>query len=342
MLIKIMRLVLVAAMTLAGFYFIPLIFPGNATPVLGIVIGLSVGLFVIIAEVILERNSIETLAASVLGLIVGLIAGNLTAFAVSRIVGDAPYILYAIIVLVFGYLGTVIAVIKRQQIGFITRISSRGGPGKKNILDTSVIIDGRILDILDTGFLAGELVVPRFVLNELQLIADSSNPLKRTRGRRGLDILNMIRSNSTSDVVIDETDYGEISAVDEKLVRLTKNLNGNLLTNDYNLNKVAELNGVQVLNVNDLTNALKPVVLPGETMLVNIIKEGKERGQGVGYLDDGTMIVVEGGRNRIGREIEVMVTSVLQTAAGRMIFSKIPDESDIGYINALNTGKGNE
>jgi len=161
MLIKIMRLALVAAMTLAGYYFIPLIFPAHASPFLGIIIGLSTGLFVIIAEVILERNSIETLAASILGLIVGLIAGNLTAFAVSRIVDGAPYILYAIIVLVFGYLGTVIAVIKRQQIGFITRISFKGGTGKKNILDTSVIIDGRILDILNTGFLAGEIPVTR-------------------------------------------------------------------------------------------------------------------------------------------------------------------------------------
>ena len=342
MLIKIMRLALVAAMTLAGYYFIPLIFPAHASPFLGIIIGLSAGLFVIIAEVILERNSIETLAASILGLIVGLIAGNLTAFAVSRIVDGTPYILYAIIVQIFGYLGTVIAVIKRQQIGFITRISSRGGASKKNILDTSVIIDGRILDILNTGFLAGDLIVPRFVLNELQLIADSSNPLKRTRGRRGLDILNMIRSNSPSEIVIDETDYDDISAVDEKLVRLTKNLAGNLLTNDYNLNKVAELHGVQVLNVNDLTNALKPVVLPGETMPVSVIKEGKERGQGIGYLDDGTMIVIEGGRKHIGRELEVMVTSILQTTAGRMIFSKIPDESDIGFINALNSGRGNE
>jgi len=149
----------------------------------------------------------------------------------------------------------------------------------------------------------------------------------------------MIRSNSPSEIVIDETDYEDISAVDEKLVRLTKTLEGNLLTNDYNLNKVAELNDVQVLNVNDLTNALKPVVLPGETMHVSVIKEGKERGQGIGYLDDGTMIVIEGGRSHIGHELEVMVTSILQTTAGRMIFSKIPDESDIDYINALKNGK---
>jgi len=342
MLIKIMRLALVVSMTLAGYYFVPLLISVRAAPFLGIIIGLAAGLFIIVAEVILERNSIETLAASVLGLIVGLVAGNLTAFAVSRIVDGAPYILYAIIVLAFGYLGTVIAVVKRQQISFITRISSRGGQDTKNVLDTSVIIDGRIMDILNTGFLSGELIVPRFVLNELQLIADSNNPLKRTRGRRGLDILNTIRNNSPSDIFIDETDYDEISAVDEKLVRLAKDLEGNLLTNDYNLNKVAELHGVQVLNINDLTNALKPVVLPGETMRVNVIKEGKESGQGIGYLDDGTMIVIEGGRKYIGRELEVMVTSVLQTAAGRMIFSKVPDESDIGYIDGLNKGRRND
>ncbi|MCP4231277.1 MAG: TRAM domain-containing protein [bacterium] len=338
MLLKIMRFVLVAATTLAGFYLVPVLFSSGIAPFLGIIIGLSIGLFIIVAETLLERNSIETLAAGILGLIVGLIAGNLTAFAVSRIVENSPYILYAIIVLVFGYLGTVIAIVKRRQIGFITRISSGRGGDKKNVLDTSVIIDGRISDILNTGFLAGALIIPRFVLNELQLVADSDNPLKRTRGRRGLDILNTIRENSPSDVIIDETDYEDISAVDEKLVRLAKKLEGNLLTNDYNLNKVAELNGVSVLNVNDLTNALKPVVLPGETMDVNIIREGKERGQGIGYLDDGTMIVVEGGRDNIGRELEVMVTSVLQTAAGRMVFAKTPDESDLKHINALRNG----
>lgn len=190
------------------------------------------------------------------------------------------------------------------------------------LLDTSVIIDGRIADISATGFVEGVLVVPQFVLTELQHIADSSDTLKRTRGRRGLDILKRLQDERASKVLITEIDFEDVSEVDLKLVRLAKKMDAQILTNDFNLNKVCELHRVQVLNINDLANAVKPVVIPGEDMQVVVIKDGKEHNQGVAYLDDGTMIVVEGGRSYIGQAITVTVTSVLQTSAGRMIFAK--------------------
>lgn len=194
------------------------------------------------------------------------------------------------------------------------------------LLDTSVIIDGRIADISSTGFIEGVLVVPQFVLTELQHIADSSDTLKRTRGRRGLDILKKLQDERATTVQISEEDFEDIQEVDLKLVRLAKKMGAQILTNDFNLNKVCELHHVQVLNINDLANAVKPVVIPGEDMQVVVIKDGKEHNQGVAYLDDGTMIVVEGGRSFIGQSITVTVTSVLQTSAGRMIFAKPKDE----------------
>ena len=219
---------------------------------------------------------------------------------------------------------------KREEFVQIIAKSRSTGPEKQThrpyeehkILDTSVIIDGRIADICKTGFIEGTLVIPEFVLEELQHIADSSDLLKRNRGRRGLDILNKIQKELEVKVLIYEGDFEEISEVDSKLVRLAKVLQGKVITNDFNLNKVCELQGVSVLNINDLANAVKPVVLPGEEIIVQVIKDGKEHGQGVAYLDDGTMIVVEGGREFIGMTLEVMVTSVLQTSAGRMIFAK--------------------
>ena len=190
------------------------------------------------------------------------------------------------------------------------------------VLDTSVIIDGRIADICKTGFIEGKLVIPRFVLNELQHIADSSDDLKRVRGRRGLDILNIIQKELDIEVEITEKDFDDIPEVDSKLLKLAQVMNGKVVTNDYNLNKVAELQGVAVLNINELANAVKPVAIPGEEMVAQVVKEGKESNQGIAYLDDGTMIVVEGGKKHIGQTINVLVTSVLQTPAGRMIFGK--------------------
>jgi len=203
---------------------------------------------------------------------------------------------------------------------------TKGSKGDPKVLDTSVIIDGRIFDICQTGFVEGSLIIPNFVLEELRHIADSSDSLKRNRGRRGLDVLNKIQKELNIDVQISDKDFPEIAEVDSKLLKLAQVLNGRVVTNDYNLNKVAEFHGVPVLNINELANAVKPVVLPGEEMRIQIIKDGKESGQGIAYLDDGTMIVVEGGRKFIGETKDVIVTSVLQTAAGRMIFAKQKDE----------------
>ena len=206
------------------------------------------------------------------------------------------------------------------------------GPAKElsdyRILDTSVIIDGRIADICDTGFMEGNLIVPRFVLDELQYIADSSDSMKRARGRRGLDILNRMQRSSGIYIDVVDHDFPKIKGVDAKLVALAKKTSGKIITNDFNLNKVAELHGVGVLNINELTNALRPVVLPGEDMRVYVLKEGKEYNQGIAYLDDGTMVVVDNGRRHIGQTIDVCVTSVLQTTAGRMIFSRLKEEAE--------------
>lgn len=233
--------------------------------------------------------------------------------------------------LLFGYLGFQVGFKKRDEL--LTLFTTRRKKAVEEetvkveksdlkILDTSVIIDGRIADICQTGFLEGTIVIPQFVLGELQHIADSSDALKRNRGRRGLDILNRIQKELAIKVEIYEGDFEEITEVDSKLVKLAKLTNGVVVTNDFNLNKVCELQKVAVLNINDLANAVKPVVLPGEEMKIQIIKDGKEHNQGVAYLDDGTMIVVEEGRNFIGKHIDVLVTSVLQTSAGRMIFAK--------------------
>lgn len=213
-------------------------------------------------------------------------------------------------------------VTKEKKIKEVTKDRIIGIP---KILDTSVIIDGRIFDICETGFVEGPLVIPNFVLDELRHISDSSDSLKRNRGRRGLDILNKIQKELSIETQIVEDDFPKIAEVDAKLLKLAQKMEGKVITNDYNLNKVAEFQGVPVLNINELSNAIKPVVLPGEEMTIDIVKDGKESSQGVAYLEDGTMIVVEGGRKYIGQTTEVIVTSVLQTAAGRMIFAKPKD-----------------
>ncbi|MFC5652997.1 PIN/TRAM domain-containing protein [Paenibacillus solisilvae] len=265
------------------------------------------------------------------GLLVGLAISALLFPAVSGFSGAGIFI-PIVMTLFFGYVGLRIGLSKREELAerfstFFERrvkaaeIDEESSYEEHKILDTSVIIDGRIADICKTGFIEGTLVIPEFVLEELQHIADSSDLLKRNRGRRGLDILNKIQKELDVKVLIYEGDV-EDGEVDSKLVKLAKVLHGKVVTNDFNLNKVCELQGVSVLNINDLANAVKPVVLPGEEIVVQVIKDGKEHGQGVAYLDDGTMIVVEGGRDYIGMTMEVLVTSVLQTSAGRMIFAK--------------------
>lgn len=269
----------------------------------------------------------------------GLIIGFVIAFLISQPFSHLKYIgtiISVLMYLTFGYLGIKVATRKKDEIPWPT-INLKKIPTVKaktenetksariapKILDTSVIIDGRIADICKTGFIEGTLIIPEFVLKELRHIADSSDSLKRNRGRRGLDILNMLQREKVIDVLIESKDYGDNIEVDVKLLKLAQDLGGKVLTNDFNLNKVAEFQGVQVLNINELANSVKPVVLPGEEMNVVIVKDGKESGQGLAYLDDGTMIVIEGGKKCIGDSVCVTVTSVLQTAAGRMIFAKL-------------------
>lgn len=266
---------------------------------------------------------------------IGLTFGLIIAYLVSGLLITIPYvglIISAAFYIFMAYLGVTIATKKMDELTGLQAIfkknlqkdksSKKEGKVYPKILDTSVIIDGRIADICKTGFVEGPLVIPSFVLEELRHIADSSDSLKRNRGRRGLDILNKIQKELDIEVRIYEKDFEDLSEVDTKLLKLAQVLDGKVLTNDFNLNKVAEFQGVPVLNINELANAVKPIVLPGEEMLVQVIKDGKESGQGLAYLDDGTMIVVDSGKKFIGKNIDVMVTSVLQTAAGRMIFAK--------------------
>ncbi|ERL25268.1 PIN/TRAM domain-containing protein [Mitsuokella sp. oral taxon 131] len=300
-------------------------------------------------EVQIGKMPIHDALAGAIGLAIGLIIANLLGFAFAKIpiVGDYFPVIFSI---VFGYLGIRLTIKKRAELtglfDFLPRMTkeiirmreARAAEGAVKapaeamgaarcekaykLLDTSVIIDGRIADLCDTGFIEGTLLIPVFVLEELQHIADSADQLKRTRGRRGLDILQRIRQEKKVKVEITNVDFEDIAEVDSKLVRLGQEVGGKIITNDFNLNKVAQLRGVEVLNINALANAVKPVVIPGEGMTVTIVKPGKEQGQGVAYLDDGTMIVIENGYRHIGETIEVEVTSALQTAAGRMIFAK--------------------
>lgn len=276
---------------------------------------------------------------------IGLIIGLVIAYLISQLLMQIPILLVGTILSVLlyiflGYLGISIAIQKRDDLSNLAALFRRGSSSKDRlyekksdrntpkILDTSVIIDGRIADIVQTGFIEGAIIIPEFILEELRHIADSSDTLKRNRGRRGLDILNRIQKELNIEVQIIDKDFDDVAEVDIKLLKLAQHMDGKVITNDYNLNKVAELQGVPVLNINELANAVKPVVLPGEEMIVQVIKEGKESGQGVAYLDDGTMIVVEGGRKHIGETMGVLVTSVLQTAAGRMIFAKPKSQVD--------------
>ncbi len=238
--------------------------------------------------------------------------------------------MHTLIIFVLPYLGLVMGARRGEWLepSKLASLFRDARPQRRyRVLDTSVIIDGRVADIVETGFIDGTLVVPQFVLKELQFVADSSDALKRNRGRRGLDILHRIQKMAGIEVIISDLDFAHVKEVDLKLIEVARSLMGSIVTNDFNLNKVAQLRGVAVLNINELTNALKPVVLPGEAMNVFVIREGKEYNQGVAYLDDGTMVVVDNARSRIGKNLEVVVTSVLQTTAGRMIFGRVAEGS---------------
>ncbi len=304
---------------------------------IGALTGLVLTPFVTVRPFLAIRKRIrqapaQQLLAGILGLVVGLIVAALLVFPLSLLPSPFKQILPFVAAVLFGYFGIMVMITRQNDIFNLARgqLHDRGGRGRPAtgngrsvVLDTSVIIDGRIADISRTGFIQGEMLVPRFVLNELQHIADSSDALRRRRGRRGLEMLRRLQDDSVTPVRVADIEVEGVRDVDDKLVLVAKRMRCPIVTNDYNLNRVAQLQGVRVLNINELANAVKALFLPGESLDIEIIQEGKETGQGVGYLDDGTMVVVEDGRPYIGQRVEVMVTKVLQTAAGRMLFARV-------------------
>ena len=325
-----LRFLFVLGTTSMGYY-IGVHYLGSDGLVTGTGVGLFVGVLICMLERTLGRVKPRRLIGGFIGLVLGLATALLVLLAFSKWPGQDPFVQFVVRVLVLvvgGYLGLMLGVAKSREIEIPGLHQGPDEAQAKNIkiLDTSVIIDGRVADICEAGFLEGPLVIPQFVLKELQQIADSPDSLKRNRGRRGLDILQRMQKNMDIDIQFLDHDFPKIKEVDGKIVALAKELNARVLTNDFNLNKVAELQGVRVLNINQLANAVKPVVLPGEMMNVYILKEGKEAGQGVAYLDDGTMVVVDNARRYIGKTLDVSVTSVLQTTAGRMIFTRPKEE----------------
>jgi len=337
------RSLLILACSIFG-YFIAFKYLDPYLSVIGLILGFIAAFSVIQIEQIIRKISLRIILGGVTGTIIGLLIAILLSYGLSFVsIWEKQEIVpwaYALLACILGYLGLVIGSKKSEEFSFPALGSFKGFRGGTDyrILDTSVIIDGRIADICDTGFMEGNLIVPRFILDELQHIADSSDSMKRSRGRRGLDILNRMQKNQGINIEIVDQDFPKIKGVDAKLVALGKKMNGKIITNDFNLNKVAELQGIKILNVNELANALKPVVLPGELMVVKVIKEGKEHGQGVAYLDDGTMVIVDHASRHLGETVEVAVTSVLQTTAGRMIFTEmkaVVQEKKIHSIEAL-------
>ena len=298
-------------------------------------VGLLIGVAVVLFEVRLRQVSLKRLIGAVIGSILGIVGAYLFSLVIRNSLqpGATQSFLQLFLMLLMAYVGLVVGAGKGDLLNLAALGGIFGGEkqSKKSykILDTSVIIDGRIADIAETGFLDGVIVLPQFVLRELQLVADSADSMKRNRGRRGLDILQRIQKIATLTVQIVEDDFPAVREVDLKLIELAKVYEGKIVTNDFNLNKVAQLQGVEVLNINELANSLKPIVLPGEIMKVFILKEGKEYNQGVAYLDDGTMVVVDNARKLIGKNIDISVTSVLQTTAGKMIFGKFDDRAAV-------------
>ena len=317
------RLAFVGAVAYSAFMLRPL----GADPLINVGLGLGLGVLSVGLEWQLRNTPVTHLLGAFLGGAIGLLLAKGISAALFWIDHRDQRVafLHSFILLIFPYLGLIIGGRRGEWLepSRLMALFRAAGPDRHyKILDTSVIIDGRVADLCDTGFVDGTLVIPQFVLKELQLVADSSDSMKRNRGRRGLDILQKIQKMSGVEVVISDVDFPDVKEVDLKLIELARTLSGKIVTNDFNLNKVAQLRGVSVLNINELANALKPVVLPGEIMKVFILKEGKEYNQGVAYLDDGTMVVVDNARKMISKTIDIAVTSVLQTTAGKMIFGR--------------------
>ncbi len=318
------RALLVAAVASTSGMLQPIV---GAGLLVNVVFGLAVAVLIIALELRLKDAPVASMLGALLGGVIGLAIAKTIEAALSWTDGSDGRVAFlrSTVLLVLPYVGTIMGARKGEWLepARLVGLFRAAGPQRRyKVLDTSVIIDGRVADICETGFIEGALVIPQFVLKELQLVADSADTLKRNRGRRGLDILQKIQKMSGVEVVISDVDFPEVREVDLKLIELARSLQGKIVTNDFNLNKVAQLRGVDVLNINQLANCLKPVVLPGEVMKVFILKEGKEYNQGVAYLDDGTMVVVDNARRLIGRTIDVVVTSVLQTTAGKMIFGR--------------------
>ena len=348
--VRIFRIIGLILFGIAGYFLghevfrlfpsIPATFPyAVGTAVVAALIGFLITPYISVYPVNWVRNYLTKvsgaiLLSSLIGLVIGLIIAALASIPISFLPSPLSNVLPFVAAVLFGYLGVAIATTRQGDLKEVFTGLRKGGRGssqqlsKKNtnessiLIDTSVIIDGRIVDIAKTGFISSNLIIPRFVLNELQYIADSADSLRRQRGRRGMEVLSELQKNRSITTTIADIDVDGVKEVDEKLVMLARQMEAPILTNDFNLNRVAEIQGVKVLNINDLANAVKSILLPGERLIIQLIQEGKESGQGVGYLDDGTMVVVEEGKKFIGKEIPVSVTKVLQTAAGRMIFSK--------------------
>ena len=327
----VIRVVFTALLAAAGYMLHPV--PGH--PLISAVVGGFIALAIICFEMRIQRASLKTLIGAAVGSIMGIVGAYLIGSLISSqeslaVRPETKTFLTLALTFLMAYIGLTVGAAKGDYLDLSALggiFSDKATKRDYKILDTSVIIDGRIADIAEAGFLSGTIVIPQFILRELQQVADSPDSSKRQRGRRGLDMLNRLQSNGSLDIQVVDTDFPAVREVDLKLLELSKHLNAVVVTNDFNLNKVAQLHGVQILNINELANALKPVVLPGEAMRVFILKEGKEYNQGVAYLDDGTMVVVDNARRMIGKNADIAVTSVLQTTAGKMIFGRLWEEA---------------
>jgi uncharacterized protein YacL len=318
------RILFFVASTLVGYQTMAI----RDSGLIGAALGAGLAVVLIGLEIGMRKVSVSGLSSSVFGLVLGLIISKLVgdAFNLAPLGADLLASIKVTLTMIFCYLGMIMALRGKDEFNIIipyVRLRRQDQPEDITLVDTSVIIDGRIVDICKTKFLGGKIVIPKFVLRELQQIADSTDPIKRQRGRRGLEMLQMVQKEPGMDITLNEEDFPETREVDAKLVKLAKLMEAKILTVDFNLNRVASIQGIKVLNINELANAIKPVVFPGEIMQIKLIKEGKEHNQAVGYLDDGTMVVVEDARRLLGQDVKVAVTSVLQTQAGRMIFTKL-------------------
>jgi uncharacterized protein YacL len=331
--VVLIRLLFAAILIAAGYILKPV----ADNPWISAGVGLLISICIILFELRIRRATLKTLIGAAVGSILGILGAYLIGSLISHqesIDPEKKTFLTIALTFFMAYVGLMVGAAKGDYLDLSALggiFSDKVARRDLKILDTSVIIDGRIADVAETGFLTGSLIIPQFILRELQQVADSPDSSKRQRGRRGLDMLNRLQNNSSLDIQIVETDFPSVREVDLKLIELGKQLDAVIVTNDFNLNKVSQLRGVNVLNINELANALKPVVLPGEAMRVFILKEGKEYNQGVAYLDDGTMVVVDNARRLIGKNADIAVTSVLQTTAGKMIFGRLWDETENGH-----------